>query len=179
VASVNGSAVGMAEETLEEVFSHQRPALVGALARLVGSAATAEDLAHEAYHRAKAAIGEHEVDSLSAFLYRTARNLALDHMRRRRVENRIFVVDAEAEMVEGVAEPAPSPEAVVASRQSLAAVEAALAGLSPRQREVLVMARLHGATYGEIAARLGVSQSTVQKELKAALAVCADALAGA
>ncbi|MFD0388222.1 sigma factor-like helix-turn-helix DNA-binding protein [Tistrella bauzanensis] len=44
--------------------------------------------------------------------------------------------------------------------------------LTPRQRRVMVACRLEGRSYGEVATSLGVSTSTVQKDLKDAMAAC-------
>jgi len=47
-----------------------------------------------------------------------------------------------------------------------------LGQLSPRQQQIFILSRLHGHSYQEIADELGVSLSTVQKELKLIMAIC-------
>jgi RNA polymerase sigma factor (sigma-70 family) len=64
------------------------------------------------------------------------------------------------------------PETLLAQRQLLEALDAAISGLSQRQQHVFVLDRLHGWRQAEIAAHLGISLSTVQKELKIAMALC-------
>ena len=48
----------------------------------------------------------------------------------------------------------------------------ALEQLSERQQRIFILSRLHGQGYAEIAAELGVSTSTVQKELKLIMTLC-------
>ncbi len=161
-----------AKQALDEIFSVQRNLLIRTLLRIVGNAAVAEELAHETYIRAHTAVRNRHVEYVQPFLYRTAHNLALDHLRADR--RRPTVSDdglEEGEMAEAPTE-RRSPEVDVQGRQLLAHVESTLAGLSKRQQEVLVLAKLKGWTYGEIANHLGVSNSTVQKELKVAIMAC-------
>jgi RNA polymerase sigma factor (sigma-70 family) len=47
-----------------------------------------------------------------------------------------------------------------------------LSQLSPRQQQIFILSRLHGHSYLEIAEKLGVSLSTVQKELKLIMTIC-------
>lgn len=164
------------QQALGEVFADHRQSLVRMLARMVGSAATAEDLAHEAYLRASAAAGAFALESPQAFLYRTARNLAIDHVRRDRVRRRIFAEGADAETVNGVPAPLPSPEAAAGDRQRLAILDGALAAVPARARQVLILNKLQGWTYPEIAAHLGISATTVQKDIRLALAHCLAAM---
>lgn len=161
-----------AKQTLDEVFPSQRPLLIRMLARIVGNPATAEDLVHEAYLRVSAAAGERRLENVQAFLYQTARNLALDHLRAERRRSAVVAHGIGEAMLSRIPSDRPSPETDARDRQLLARIEATLAGLTPRQREVLVLAKLRGCTYGEIAERLGVSASTVQKDLTAAMTAC-------
>lgn len=164
------------QEKFERVFAEQRRALVGMLARMVGNPATAEELAHEAYLRVSAvATADGAVASPQAFLYRTARNLAIDHMRRGNMERRIFDPGADDADIESVAGSTPTPEDFVRHRQSLLILDAALAGVPVRARRVLILNRLHGWTFESIAVHLGVSTTTVYKDFRRALAACMDA----
>ena len=72
-------------DLLTQIFQAQRRALIGTLYRMVGCLHTSEDLAHDAYLRVAKAARERPVPHLQAFLYQTARNLALDHLRRERL----------------------------------------------------------------------------------------------
>ncbi|MGE0254795.1 MAG: RNA polymerase sigma factor [Alphaproteobacteria bacterium] len=164
------------KRALDQAMLTHRRMLVRTLARLVGSVATAEDLVHDAYMRVAAVIDDRPVHHPAPFLYRTARNLAFDHLRRQRRHGAVIDTDASGDAIAAVASPSPSPEADLDGRQRLARLDAAIAGLGERQRRVLVRARVDGWTYERIAAELGVSISTVQKDLAQALAICLAAV---
>ncbi|SMH31000.1 RNA polymerase sigma factor [Azospirillum agricola] len=169
--------VDTAKPTLDAVFVGHRGALVRLLARMVGSVATAEDLAQEAYLKVRAAECGRPVDHLVPFLFQTARNLAFDHLRRERRHAAVMVQDLTAEGMEEVAAPLPSPETEVGDRQRLLRMETALAALSERQRRILLLNRMEGLSHAQIAERLDVSVSTVQKDLKTALLACLEVFA--
>ncbi|CAO3437548.1 RNA polymerase sigma factor [Azospirillum argentinense] len=166
-----------AKPSLDALFMGHRSTLVRLLSRMVGSAATAEDLAHEAYLKVRAAERDRPVDHPLPFLFQTARNLAFDHLRRERRLAGVVVQDTTVEGVEEVAAPLPSPETQAGDRQRLARMNTALATLSERQRRILLLNRMEGLSHAQIAERLDVSVSTVQKDLKAALLACLEVFA--
>jgi RNA polymerase sigma factor (sigma-70 family) len=161
---------------LDTLFLQQRSALVGALFRIVRCEQTAEELAHESYLRVARAIAKKPVEHIQAFLYQTARNLAFDHLRHEVVRQRVEAESTSAEVVD-VASDAASPEAEAIDRQRLALLEAALAGLPERARQVLLLSRIHEWPYPKIAAHLGVSPNTVYNDIRLAMACCLDAVA--
>ncbi|WP_324698895.1 RNA polymerase sigma factor [Novosphingobium sp. RL4] len=55
------------------------------------------------------------------------------------------------------------------ARDMLARLEAIVAGLAPRTREIFLAHRIDGFTYGEIAARTGLSVKTVEKHMSRAI----------
>lgn len=125
----------------------------------------AEDLLHSAYIRLEQYRVDHVVENPSAFLVRTAANLAIDIHRHERFwepgnENR----DGQCP------DDAPLQDEVIAARARLNRVKDGLAALPPRTREIFLMHRLRGFKYREIAAHFGISQSAVEKHIaKAAL----------
>lgn len=165
-----------ARKAFETLFSAYRPALIGRLARLVSCRDTAEDLAHEAYMRVAAALDRQPVDHVPTFLFQTAHNLAIDHLRRETRHNRLFDRGDPDVAAETVPSREASPETTAADRQALERLVTALDGLPERTRQVLVLSRLEGLSYPAIARRLGISQSTVYKDIQTALAHCLDAV---
>ncbi len=97
-------------QRLDHAFLGMRSSLYRAILRIVRDAAEAEELTHDAYLRARRALDQNSPGNIEAFLWQTARNLALDHLRRRKVralhEDRDF--DAADAVV--VADPQPSVE---------------------------------------------------------------------
>nr|WP_246884455.1 sigma-70 family RNA polymerase sigma factor [Pseudomonas chlororaphis] len=142
------------------------------LERMVNNHSTAEDLLQETYLRVTRALSERAIDHLEPFVFQTARNLALDHLRARRIQARTLLEDVPVEVVESVAAPLSSAEDAAHAEQLLERLNMSLAQLSPRQQQIFILSRLHGHSYLEIAEKLEVSQSTVQKELKLIMAIC-------
>ena len=101
-----------------------------------------------------------------SYLYRTAHNLAIDHLRR---QARQQVDTVATDDLARVAEPRPSPEDSVGARQSLDQFRAAVEELPERTRQIFVLARIENLPYREIALRLAISESSVQKHLARAL----------
>ncbi len=164
--------MGTTREGLDEVFRGQRPVLLRTLARLVGSMAVAEDLVQETYVRVAAALGERSVEHLQPFIYQTARNLAFDHLRAKRRQGEVVTRDVDGAVLAAMPSNAPTPDAQVGDRELLDRLATVLVRLPPRQRHVFVIARLEGRGYTDIAAALNVSTSTVQKDVRAAMAAC-------
>lgn len=69
-----------------------------------------------------------------------------------------------------------SPEIDSISKEELGIVETVINGLSDRDREFVLLNRVDGLTYTEIAKRAGMSRSGVQKIIMQALSKCMDAL---
>jgi len=108
------------------------------------------------------------------FLWRIASNLILDLGRRERRRGRSASLD-DANAA-AVADPAPSPERQVTAREEYRILVQALSELQPKQRMALVMNRVEQRTHAEIAARLKVSPSMVNKYIMRALTHCAARL---
>jgi RNA polymerase sigma-70 factor (ECF subfamily) len=64
----------------------------------------------------------------------------------------------------------PLPDEVLASQQRLQQLRGGLEALSARTREVLLLSRIEGLSHAQIAQRLGITVSAVEKHIaKAAL----------
>lgn len=162
----------MSQSRFNEVFLTQRVTLLRTLQRMVNNHSTAEDLLQETYLRVTRALSERTVEHLEPFVFQTARNLALDHLRARRIQARTVVDDVPMEVIEGVASPLGTPEDAHQAAQLLERLSVSLSQLSARQQRIFILSRLHGCSYQEIAEELAVSLSTVQKELKLIMAIC-------
>ncbi|MHC8319128.1 RNA polymerase sigma factor [Pseudomonas sp. GB2N2] len=162
----------MSQSRFNHVFITQRVSLLRTLERMVNNHSTAEDLLQETYLRVTRALSERAIDHLEPFVFQTARNLALDHLRARRIQSRTMLDDVPPAVVESIAAPASSAEDAAHAEQLLERLNVSLSELSSRQQQIFILSRLHGHSYLEISERLGVSLSTVQKELKLIMAVC-------
>ncbi|EPM43914.1 RNA polymerase sigma-70 family protein [Pseudomonas syringae pv. theae ICMP 3923] len=162
----------MSQSHFNDVFLAQRAVLLRTLQRMVGNPSTAEDLLHETWLRVSRALTEHPVDHLEPFVFQTARNLALDHLRARRIHARTLVEDVSPGQLESVVAQLGKPEDAAHAKRLLESLSASLSTLSPRQQKIFTLSRLNGCSYLEIAEQLHVSASTVQKELKLIMAIC-------
>lgn len=141
--------------------------LRGLLCRRVSCAETAADLAQDVFVRLLGRAELPELDEPRAYLARIAHGLIIDHHRRRAVER--AWLETLAVLPDTVA---PSPEEQLLIVDALARIDALLAGLKPRVRQVFLLSRLEGMSYPAIAAQLSVSLSTVEKDMAQALRHC-------
>ncbi|MFW0757336.1 RNA polymerase sigma factor [Pseudomonas sp. H11T01] len=162
----------MSQSHFNHVFLAQRVSLLRTLERMVNNHSTAEDLLQETYLRVTRALSERAIDHLEPFVFQTARNLALDHLRSRRIQARTMLEDVPLDVVQSVAAPLSSAEDAAHAEQLLERLNISLSQLSPRQQQIFILSRLHGHSYLEISEQLSVSLSTVQKELKLIMAIC-------
>ncbi len=136
-----------------------------------GDAAAAEDLVQEAYLR----LVNSDVSALRnprAFLYRVLNNLSIDHLRRqRRMKLRFRPLEND-----DVADEREDIERGVIARQRLKILEEAIADLPPRCRECFILRRFDNLSHAEIAERMGITKSAVEKHLATATAHCARRL---
>lgn len=156
----------MIGKDLKHLFLAHRRELQAYLTKRLRDREVAADLTQETFLRF-AEQGPHTaiVDDRS-YLYRTAKNLAIDHVRRigrRRTDPRTH------EDLSGIVEDRPDPERVVGGRQRLDRLRAIVGELPERTRQVFVLHRIEELSYGEVARKLGISESSVQKHLARAL----------
>ncbi|MFL6547740.1 MAG: RNA polymerase sigma factor [Povalibacter sp.] len=137
-------------------------AILRAVRRAVRGEDNAEDLLHSAFIRLSEYQDRDAVENPSAFLVRTASNLAVDERRKQRVR-REGPLDI-SEMLE-ISDAQPLPAEVLVARERLENVMAALESLGPRTREIFLLHRLDGLKYREIAARLDITVSAVEKHI--------------
>jgi len=141
--------------------------LLRRIARATRNSDEAEDLLHAAFLRLAEYRRENRVENPSAFVVRAAVNMKADEVRHRRVRNET-PLDV-ADLVD-ISDDQPLQTEVLAARERLRRAEMGLARLSPRTREIFLMHRIDGLKYREIAERLGITVSAVEKHVaKAAL----------
>lgn len=163
--------------TLTEIFLHSRQRLIRRVRRIVWDPQIAEDLAQETYIRAAHAAETGTVEQVEAYLNRTARNLALDHLRRRQTRAAVERPETADRDIRDIADDQPAADHRLAAREELDHVRAALSGLPERAQKVVVLARIEGWSNARIARHLDISERTVFNDLKLALGHCRDALA--
>lgn len=133
------------------------------------------DLRQDVYARVFEAAQKQLPDNAKRFLLATARNLLIDRVRHEQVVPIESAADLETL---GVALDAPGPERIVMARDELRRLQAALDRLSPRCRQVVILARIEGFSRTEIAQRLGITEVTVSSYLTQGICALADILHG-
>lgn len=162
--------------SIDAIFLDKRTLLISHIHRLVGSRQVAEELAHESYLRVAKVLRDRPIEHVQAFLFQTARNLAVDHLRRERTRRAVEVSGADGDNLCDVPDGAVSTEQKVIDGERLRLFEKALSDLPKRAQQAVILNRLHGWSYPRIAAHLGVSANTVYGDIRDALAHCLDAL---
>lgn len=151
----------------------QEQFLLNWLRRFVGDWETAVDLKQSVFVLVLEYSRENHIDNPKALMFKIARNLAVNEMRRRKRHNQTFVCSGGFENStpdeELVPSHAPTPEETTASRQNLRRLANAINLLPERQKQTVMLSRLKGYTYKQIAKEFGVSQSSVEKYMINAL----------
>lgn len=142
--------------------------LVSFLNARLGNRQAAEDIVHDTYLRILERSSNTPIEQPRAFLYRTALNLVIDGHRRNvlRQTESLDVLDNEECYF------SPSPQVSIDTRQRLDMVQRALAELPALCRESFLLRKLEGLSHPEIAERLGISHSLVEKHIVNAMKHC-------
>lgn len=156
----------MLEPVLERLFALHAPLLKAHLLRKCGDVQLCADLTQECFARLAHCYVVEPIDNVPGWLYRTANNLLVDHYRRERCHKTDAVGD---EVLHQIVEPQPGPEEHCIRACRLQRMTVAVAELPSRTQEVLRLTRLEGLTHAEVAARLDICPSSVQKHLTTAL----------
>jgi RNA polymerase sigma-70 factor (ECF subfamily) len=136
----------------------------------VSAAVDADDIVQEAFLRIAVQRDADRPDNPRGFLFRVARNLVFDTLRRNRVR-RNYAESQCADLGHGSpGHETTSAESEVSTREELAIVIRAIDELPPQCRRVFLLQRQDGLSYAEIAGTLGISVSMVQKHMSKALA---------
>lgn len=158
---------------LSRLLAAERSSLVRWVARIVGEP-SAEDVAQSLYLRVQRIEDDPPIVNKRSFLFRLARNLAVDHVRAERRHGALFETDMDAPHVPSTE---PSPEARLLDREKLARIAVAVERMPLRCRQVFVLIRFDELSVPETAARLGISQDMVRKHIRHALQICHKSLA--
>ena len=150
-------------------FMGCRAALAKAVGRIVRWH-DIDDILQDAYVRSFEAANRQEISNPRAFLLRTATNLALNHVSRAGYKRTAAMEDSPDSDVY-LDEGASPQEQLDAERQFLAFCRA-VGGLPEHSRRAFVLMKVYGLSQQEVAARLGISESTVEKHVAKGLATC-------
>lgn len=154
---------------LRRLFLLRYDDLKARLTRRLGSADLAGEALQDTWLRLEDGNCAAIVHHADAYLFRVAVNIAHD---RRRAETRRLTTN-EVDALLDIADDAPNQTRVAEARSELRALEVIMAELPPRQRTILLAARLDELPRREIAKRFRISVRLVQRELQEAQDYCA------
>lgn len=147
------------QSTLQRIIYHR-----------TGSRHIAQDLTQEMYFRVLSIANEFPTyNDARNYLIRVALNAATDYLRVER--RRTQLLDGAIHLFENYS---PSEEDRLYHKEQLSVIDQALSELPEKCREMLYLSRIEGLTHAEIAARMGVSRSLVEKYIVRALLHCRE-----
>lgn len=133
---------------------------------------TARDVVQDAYQRLLSAQAAGKViPKPRAFLQQIARRLLIDRYRQARVRDHLSL-DALTESEQPAAPRYQQPDEALASMQIICAYVAAIDALPPRCREAFMLHVFDELPYAQIASRMGISYSMVEKHIVRGLIAC-------
>jgi len=149
-----------------EVLPHERDVRRWLLRHIRGmSLHDLDEVVQETYARLWA-LNPEGIAEARAYLFVTARRVAGEMVRRSRIVPIETVADIDAL---GAADEAGSAEHRLSGREEVERLRAVVDALPPKCREAFVLKKFDGLSQREIAQRMGIAESTVEKHLSKAL----------
>jgi RNA polymerase sigma-70 factor (ECF subfamily) len=163
----------VADGGLKQLYTLHRPELLRFLTARTGDREDAEDVIQELWIKLETVPGG-PVANGRAYLYRMAQNLVLDRVRERRRRERReqnWTTQETGVAPNGgeVADAAPNAEDLLAERDEIARIASAIANLPEGARRTFRLHKIEGLSHGEVAERLGISRSGVEKHMAVAM----------
>ena len=150
-------------DDISSAYLNSKPSLGRFLRRFLDSSEDVEDTLHEAFLKAYQAERSVSIKSPRAFLFRTAKHLALNQLEKRRARRTGNVVNITELSEANGHENDLEISAIIEEQLEWALM--AVANLPPRVREVYILKKVHGLKQKDIAAQLGIAESTVEKHI--------------
>jgi RNA polymerase sigma-70 factor (ECF subfamily) len=152
-----------------ELFQRLAPRILQYVRRLVGHEARAEEITQDVFVQVYRFRQRYRPESrLSTWVFTIATNLSLNELRRPERQLRVDLWEPRKDQPgprEGPALPDPDavdPEEGAAGLELARALEVAVAGLPPKQRAALLLSRLDGMAYRDVADALGITEGAVK-----------------
>jgi RNA polymerase sigma-70 factor (ECF subfamily) len=158
-------------QPLNTLYRNHHGWLLSWLRRRLGDREQAADIAQDTFVRLLVTRRMPEHGEGRRFLAQIARNLVIDQWRRQRVEQ--AYLDTLAALPE---QESPSLETRAMVVETLMQIDAMLDAMPAKVREAFLLSQFDGLTYPQIAERLEVSVSSVQKYMLRAIAACYQVL---
>jgi len=157
---------------LESLYDYHAAAVLGISLKIIGDRSAAEDVLQETFWRVwqSAVTYQSQRGSFTGWLFRIARNLAIDAYRRRSVRPQTIIETADANpILDQLPDPDMDVEDQAQSNLKAQQVRNALTILSREQRQVIEMAYFYGMTRQEIAEATGEPLGTIHTRARLGL----------
>lgn len=162
----------LANNDVVDLFVGLQPTLQRIVTYRTGSRQVAQDLTQDMYFRIlKLADQFPTQDDARNYLIRIALNASTDYVRTE--QRRSQLLKGTLELFENYMH---SPEENLHHDQQIREIDSALSELPEKSREILYMSRVEGMTHSEIAEKLGVSRSLVEKYAVRAVLHCREVM---
>ncbi|MBS0470428.1 MAG: RNA polymerase sigma factor [Proteobacteria bacterium] len=158
---------------VDQIYRDEASALRTFVKRIVRNSSDAEDLVQETFLRSWPALDSGTVDCPRAFLFRTARNLSLNHIRNGRVRSSDA---ARAASDEAFRQYLPTAEEQIIASEEAAACHQLLDALPSRCREAFVLRVVDEMSYKQMSKSMRLSVSTVEKHIGKGKQICRSLL---
>lgn len=165
-------------EAFRVLVERHKDAVVGTVAKMLGNASDAEDLAQQAFLRIWRNAKRYRPDAkFTTYLFTIVRNLVFNETRRRSRKMEVSVEEREEQSHHQIADRADRrPDTEVLHEELRAAVDAAIEALPEAQRMAVVLRRYEQLPYDEIAEVLNTSVPAVKSLLFRARTTLREAL---
>jgi RNA polymerase sigma-70 factor (ECF subfamily) len=157
---------------LETLYDHHAATVLGISLKIIGDRAAAEDVLQETFWRVwqSAVTYQSQRGSFTGWLFRIARNLAIDAYRRRSVRPQTITETADANpILDQMPDPVMDVEKQAQSNLKAQQLRNVLATLPREQRQVIEMAYFYGMTRQEIAEATGEALGTIHTRARLGL----------
>ncbi len=151
IAGARAEAMTPHPQTLEALFESEESALLYYAMGIVRRRIVAEELVQEAFLRLHKVWGQ--IDNPRGWLYRSIRNLALNHLRDARPESPLDEESASADET--------LPRELLGRSEAIGTVRMLLAEMSPEDRALVTLKYHDDLKYQEISRRTGLSVGNV------------------
>ena len=149
-------------------FEKHQSALKRFISRFLHNTQDIEDVAQEAFLRAYSAEQDTDIKQPKSFLFRIAKNVAVSELRLKARQITDYIEDkSDTDVIQEW-----TTEDEVSAQQKLGIHCEAVSTLAPQCRRVYLMRKVYGMSHKEIAARLGIAVSTVEKHLIKGVDLC-------
>ncbi len=158
----------MSDSELQCLFSRHSSSLCRYLNAYLKDHSLSMDIMQESFARMAEQMKHSSIQDIDAYLYRTAKNLMVDHFRQRQKQQAIYISDTQWQELPSEAK---TLEAQAISEQQFQQIQHTIQTLPQRTQEIFRLHREEGLTQTEVAKMLNISLSTVEKHLASALAM--------